>query len=178
MVKDCVFCQIAAGQLPAHTLWEDDEHLAFLSIFPNTKGFSVVATKKHYDSYAFTADDQVLSRLIIATKKVAQLLDSYFEDVVRCGMFFEGWGVNHLHTKLFPMHGTGNLKHWQMIEDKRIDTYFEKYPGYMSSNDSHRADDQELAKLARSLREHAKKLKLSWQVTKSGVQYTLYGYRG
>ena len=76
------------------------------------------------------------------------------------------------------MHGTGNLKHWQMIEDKRIDTYFEKYPGYLSSNDSHRADDQELAKLARSLREHAKKLKLSWQVTKSGVQYTLYGYRG
>ena len=42
----CVFCNIVNGVLPCHKIWEDDEHLAFLSIFPNTKGFSVVITKK------------------------------------------------------------------------------------------------------------------------------------
>ena len=38
----CVFCRIVAGQEPAHRIWEDTDHLAFLSIFPNTEGFSVV----------------------------------------------------------------------------------------------------------------------------------------
>jgi len=161
MDKDCIFCQIVAGKVSAHTIWENEDHIAFLSIFPNTKGFTVVATKAHHDSYAFAADDQVLSKLIVATKKVAQLLDSYFEDVARCGMFFEGWGVDHLHTKLFPMHGTGDVKHWQMIESKKIRTYFETYPGYLSSNDSHRADDTQLAALAKNLREHAKRHKIA-----------------
>jgi len=152
-MANCIFCQIVAGQTPAHTIWEDDEHLAFLSIFPNTEGFAVVATKEHHGSYAFAQSDEVLSKLIIATKKVANILDNYFADVGRTGMFFEGFGVDHLHSKLFPMHGTGEMKEWAMIEDKKIDTYFEKYPGYLSSNDSHRADDEKLAELASNIRQ-------------------------
>jgi len=33
-VGECVFCDIVAGKAPCHRVWEDDEHLAFLSIFP------------------------------------------------------------------------------------------------------------------------------------------------
>lgn len=160
-MDNCVFCQIVANALPSHTIWEDDRHIAFLSIFPNTEGFTVVATKEHHGSYAFEQSDEVLSGLILATKRVAQILDSYYDDVARCGMFFEGWGVDHLHSKLFPMHGTGGLKEWKMIEDKRIDTYFEKYPGYLSSNDSHRAGDTQLAELAEKIRAHAGHQKLT-----------------
>lgn len=154
---NCIFCQIVANTAPAHKIWEDSEHIAFLSIFPNTKGFTIVATKKHYGSYAFEQNNQLLAKLIIATKWVAQLLDSYFDDVARCGMFFEGFGVDHLHSKLFPMHGTGNLKDWRMIESETMDKYFEKYPGYLISNSSHRADDQELTQLAADIRQHSKK---------------------
>ena len=50
---NCVFCDIVKGRVPCHKIWENDEHLAFLSIFPNTKGFSVVITKEHFSSYAF-----------------------------------------------------------------------------------------------------------------------------
>ena len=113
---NCIFCQIVKGEMPCHKIWEDEKHLAFLSIFPNTEGFSVVTSKKHYASYAFGQKDQVLIELILATKKVAQLLDNYFEDVERCGLFFEGYGVDHLHSKLFPMHGTANAKEWLPIE--------------------------------------------------------------
>lgn len=158
---DCVFCQIVAGTAPAHVIWEDAEHIAFLSIFPNTKGFTIVAAKDHHGSYAFEQDDQVLAKLIIATKRVAQLLDSYFDDVARCGMFFEGFGVDHLHSKLFPMHGTGEVKgDWKMIESETMNRYFEKYPGYLISNSSHRADDAELAKLATDIRAHGQKKKI------------------
>lgn len=98
MEKDnCIFCLIAKDEMPSHKIWSDDNHLAFLSIFPNTEGFAVVIPRKHYSSYAFDQEDQVLKDLIIATKKTAKILDNYFDDVSRTGMFFEGFGVDHLH---------------------------------------------------------------------------------
>ena len=151
--SDCVFCRIVSGELPCHEVWSDEQHLAFLSIFPNTEGFTVVATKKHFGSYAFEQNDQVLANLVLATKKVAKILDHYFTDVGRCGMFFEGYGVDHLHSKLFPMHGTANLGQWAEIESKTNREFFAQYPGYLSSNDSDRADDGQLAALAQKIRQ-------------------------
>ena len=150
--KNCIFCQIVAQEMPAHVIWEDEAHLAFLSIFPNTEGFTVVIPKKHLSSYAFVQDDQVLADLIIATKKVANILDNYFEDVGRTGMFFEGFGVDHLHSKLFPMHGTGKMKKWANVESERMNQFFELYPGYLSSNDSKRAAEEQLVKLTQKIR--------------------------
>jgi len=149
---NCVFCAIVSKQLPAHVVWESETHLAFLSIFPNTKGFTVVIPKKHQGSYAFEQDDQVLKDLIIATKQTAKVLDNYFDDVARCGMFFEGYGVDHLHSKLFPMHGT-KQEEWKEIERNDDNRYYEKYPGFLSSNNSHPADQKELAELAKAIRE-------------------------
>jgi len=149
----CIFCQIAQGKSPCYKVWENNTHLSFLSIFPNTEGFTVVIPKQHYDSYAFEQNIQVLQELIVATKKTAQILDNYFEDVSRCGMFFEGFGVDHLHSKLFPMHGTGKVKNWQMIETESFDRYFEQYPGYLCSNNSKKADNKNLEQLAKKIRE-------------------------
>jgi diadenosine tetraphosphate (Ap4A) HIT family hydrolase len=150
-MNNCIFCQIVAGKIPCHKIWEDEKHLAFLSIFPNTEGFSVVITKKHYPSYAFNLPDKVLQDLIIATKKVALILDKKLDDVGRTGMIFEGFGVDHIHTKLFPMHGTKDMTKWQPIESKNVKLYFKKYPGYISSHDFERADDKKLKKLAEKI---------------------------
>jgi len=153
MNDDCVFCQIVSGKLPSYKIYEDENHLAFLSIFPNTDGFTVVAAKEHFPSYAFDNEDQVLADLIMATKKVAKKLDKAFVDVGRTGMFFEGFGVDHLHSKLFPMHGTGDMKKWGNIESgSKRNEFYEFYPGYLSSHDSKRADDKKLAKLAEKIR--------------------------
>lgn len=132
-------------------IWEDDKHVAFLSIFPNTEGTTVVIPKAHYTSYAFDLPDQVLSDLVLATKKVAKLLDLKLEDVGRTAMVFEGFGVDHMHAKLFPMHGTANMKEWKPIES-RVDKYFKQYEGYISSHDFERANDTDLAKLATKIK--------------------------
>lgn len=147
----CVFCEIVAGSVPCHRVWEDESHLAFLSLHPNTRGFTVVIPKDHYSSYAFEQDDAVLSALILATKRVAKVLVGALDDVGRCGMFFEGYGVDHLHSKLFPMHGTGSDATFRPIES-RVDKFFDVYEGYLSSHDFRRADDDELAELARKIR--------------------------
>ncbi len=152
---DCIFCQIAQGQAPCHEVWSDDEHMAFLSIFPNTEGFTVVIPRHHHGSYAFAQNDEALTKMILATKKTAQILDHYFDDVTRCGMFFEGYGVDHLHSKLFPMHGAGEFDAGQSIEIQKPDIFFDRYPGYLSSHDAKRADDEQLAQLAARIRESA-----------------------
>jgi histidine triad (HIT) family protein len=153
-MKDCIFCKIVKGEIPCHRILEDDNHLAFLSIYPNTEGVTVVIPKSHQHSYIFETDDKVMLDLMAFSKRVAKKIDNTYEDVGRCGVVFEGFGVDHLHTKLFPLHGT-NIKEWEKIESTNNNAYFEKYPGYVSSNDSYKADDAELAKIAERIRNAA-----------------------
>ena len=149
--SSCIFCKIASGNTPCHKIWEDENHMAFLSIFPNTDGFSVVIPKSHYPSYAFNLEDSQFIGLCIAAKKVGRLLDSAFDDVGRTGMIFEGFGVDHVHAKLFPMHGTSKNGKWSEVKsDNKI--FFDKYLGYISSHDYHRADDNRLAGIAATIR--------------------------
>lgn len=150
-MENCIFCLIAKGDVPSHKVWEDDSHLAFLSIFPNTEGVTVVIPKKHFSSYIFELPDNEAQRLFLAAKKVAAILDKTFDDVARTAMVFEGFGVDHIHAKLFPMHGTSDMKEWKAIESS-MNKYFEKYEGYISSHDHKREDDEVLAKLAKRLR--------------------------
>lgn len=153
-MEDCIFCKIVKGEMPSHKIWEDEKHLAFLSIFPNTQGFSVVIPKQHYPSYVFDLPEDVMNDLMIAAKKVGKLLDEKLEDVGRTGMMFEGFGVDHVHAKLFPMHGT-KMAEWKAVHSgvhPDTDRYFEKYEGYISSHDSERANDEDLAVLAEKIR--------------------------
>ncbi|PIP87283.1 diadenosine tetraphosphate hydrolase [Candidatus Campbellbacteria bacterium CG22_combo_CG10-13_8_21_14_all_36_13] len=150
-MDDCLFCKIVAGEVPSHKVWEDDKHLAFLTIFPNTEGATVVIPKEHYSSYVFELPNDVLAELMFATKKVAKLLDEKLEDVGRTGLIVEGFGVDHVHTKLFPMHRTADMSTWKKIESS-LDVYFDKYPGYLSSHDARREDDEKLARLAKKIR--------------------------
>lgn len=46
-MEDCVFCQIVAGQIPCHKVWEDEDFLAFLNIHPLDVGHTLVVPKKH-----------------------------------------------------------------------------------------------------------------------------------
>lgn len=147
--EDCIFCQIAQGNAPCHKVWEDESHLAFLSIFPNTEGFTVVITKDHHPSYLFDLPDDITAGLVRAAKETARVLDTTFDDVGRTGLMFEGFGVDHIHAKLFPMHGTKSDE-WKKRSSK-VDKYFEMYEGYISSHDHDRADDEKLAELAKKL---------------------------
>ena len=117
--------------------------MAFLSIFPNTPGVTVVIPKRHFESYVFDLNDQYLIELVLAAKTVAKLLDNKLETVSRTAAVFEGFGVNHVHVKLYPMHGTGDLAEWRPIKSS-VDKYFDSYEGYISSHDGPRATDESL----------------------------------
>ena len=115
-MKDCIFCKIVKGEIPSVKVWEDKNYLAILDMYPNTKGMTLVLTKKHHDSYVFDLSKKVYSELLIASRKVTKVLEKGLK-VKRIAMVFEGQGVNHIHTKLYPMHNvnTKNLEIWLEI---------------------------------------------------------------
>ena len=145
----CPFCEIVAGRLyTPGVFWEDSHFMAFLSIDPNTEGFSCVIPKDHHGSDIMKMDSDILQEFIIAAKKVSKILEDTFDDVGRIGLIMEGTGIDHAHIKLVPMHGTPELKQggWkQYLSDKEF--HFEKYEGWISSASGPRAKQEDLEKL-------------------------------
>lgn len=146
--EDCLFCKIVRGESPIYKIWEDEEYLAFLSIYPNTLGASVVIPKKHFDSYAFHMPDEELAKLTVKAAIVGRLLDKAFDDVGRTAMIYEGFGINHVHAKLFPLHKTKG--EWKPIHTN-YNKYFDRYEGYVSSHEYH-GENPDLDQLAKRIR--------------------------
>lgn len=153
----CIFCEIASGNIKTPGIfWEDGEFMAFLSIDPNTEGFSCVIPKKHFGADVLKMPDDMLQKLIIAAKKVSAILEKHFDDVGRVGLLMEGMGVNHAHIKLFPMHGTEYLKNgeWkQTLSGKNF--WFDKYEGWICSGSGPMANPEKLKKLAEEIKRKA-----------------------
>lgn len=127
--SDCIFCKIAEGTIPAVKVLEDSKHLAFLDLNPNTEGMTLVITKEHFDSDATDMPDKEYSELMLYAKQVAKILEKGLK-VKRVAVVMEGLGVNHVHIKLYPIHGLNEKFEETWANDK---IYFEKYIGYIST---------------------------------------------
>ena len=45
----CIFCEIIEGKRKGYMIYEDEDHVAFLDIYPIDKGHSLVLPRKHYE---------------------------------------------------------------------------------------------------------------------------------
>ncbi|MEM8629172.1 MAG: HIT family protein [Chlamydiota bacterium] len=145
----CVFCDIVQGKAPCHQIWENDQCIAFLSIFPNTKALSVVALKEHYPSNIFSLELVPYQTLLQAAREVGRLLEKQLQ-VARCAMIAEGMGVAHAHLQIIPLHGL--QKKQSNYDFERPGYRFDAYPGYVSSHEGQRADEKDLQRLAEKIR--------------------------
>ncbi|MEK6885407.1 MAG: HIT family protein [Nanoarchaeota archaeon] len=150
MVKlnDCIFCKIVAGEIPSVKIWEDEKHMAILDINPNVFGVTLVITKEHYDSDATDMPDKDYSALMLVTKKVAKLLEKSL-NVKRVALVMEGLGINHVHIKLYPIHGLDEKFKEMWAKDK---VYFETYNGYISTQLGPQKSQEELQKIANKIK--------------------------
>lgn len=97
---DCLFCKMAAGEIPTNKVYEDDTVLAFYDIDPQAPVHFLVIPKRHIASPAcITEQDAALIGHIYAV--IAQLakelkLENGYRVVSNCGKD-GGQSVPHLH---------------------------------------------------------------------------------
>ena len=150
-MENCIFCKIIKGELPSAKIWEDENFMAVLDINPNTRGMALVMPKKHFDSDAFLMPDEDYKELMLATKKVSEILRKGLK-VNRVAMVMEGMGVNHVHIKLYPLYG---------IEKEFVETwakekiFFENYQGYISTQLGPQANPDGLQELVEEIKKCA-----------------------
>ena len=73
-MTDCIFCKIVNNELPSYKIYEDENFLSFLDIFPKNEGHVLVIPKKHY-RISLDVPDDVLRDLVSLTNKLTKLFD-------------------------------------------------------------------------------------------------------
>jgi len=141
MKPDCIFCQIVAKAEPAWVVYEDEHHIAFLTPFPNTPGFTVLIPKEHRSSDVLSLDENEYLELMKAAKKLSAILNEKLQ-TKRTGLIVEGMGVDHAHVKLIPMHGIGDGD-WKPILSN-VSEFSETYEGYLTTHDGPRMSNEQL----------------------------------
>ena len=104
-MSECIFCKIVAGEIPSRKIYEDEHHIAFLDIFPASRGHSLVIPKQHHvDIHSISAADY--GAIASVAKQVADLLQKRLgsEGTTIMQMNREaGWQtVFHAHMHVIP----------------------------------------------------------------------------
>ncbi len=146
-----IFDKIVSGEMKSWIVWEDAKHLAFLTPFPNTPGFTVVIPKENPGGNIFSIDDAIYHELLEATRTVAKILEKAFK-IERIAMIFEGEAVPHVHAKLMPMHGIGE----PFKEIKPDPKFYEQYPGYLTSLEGPKMEEKKLDEIQKKILEAQK----------------------
>ena len=102
-MEDCLFCKIAAGEIPSKKLYEDDQVVAFYDIAPQAKVHFLVIPKKHITSLAtVSADDAPLLGQMLAKAHeiaLAQGSPAGFRVIINTGEIGQQ-EVQHLHMHI------------------------------------------------------------------------------
>ncbi|HET6401504.1 MAG TPA: HIT family protein [Candidatus Kapabacteria bacterium] len=141
---ECFFCRLIEGKAKHWIVYEDDNHVAFLTPFPNTPGFTVLATREHLPSYVPSLPEERFLELLSTARELALILDKQL-GTKRTGIVMEGMGIDHAHVKLIPMHGISDGE-WKPILSQH-DEFSEQYQGYLTTHDGPRMSDAELDRI-------------------------------
>ena len=113
-MQDCIFCKIVQGKIPSYKIYENDNYLAFLDIFPATEGYTLVVPKKHY---RWVWDVEDINGYFTVCKKVAQ----HFQKVTGDDKVFSmiiGEEVPHAHIRIIPgSNEKFNAKLYEFLQD-------------------------------------------------------------
>ena len=102
-----IFSKIIAGEIPCYKVAENENHLAFLDIFPLRKGHVLVIPKKEVD-YLFDLDDDAYLELMSFSKQVALAIKKTIP-CNRVGVAVIGLEVPHAHVHLIPINTDNDM---------------------------------------------------------------------
>jgi histidine triad (HIT) family protein len=115
MSSDCIFCRIAAGEIPCAKLYESETILAFLDIAPVRKGHALVVVKAHYpDLWSLPADlgGDLLAAMQAVGRAVVEATGAEGLNVGMNNRAAAGQVVPHAHFHLIPRNAGDGLALW------------------------------------------------------------------
>ncbi|MFC2113924.1 HIT family protein [Bacteroidota bacterium] len=102
-----IFTKIVAGEIPAYKVYEDDEFLAFLDVFPIAKGHTLVIPKQEVDN-VFDMEDSLYQRYFMLCKKLSHAIAQSIP-CLRVGSAIVGLEIPHAHVHLVPLNSISDL---------------------------------------------------------------------
>jgi histidine triad (HIT) family protein len=97
---DCLFCKIVAGTIPAKTIYQDDQCIAFADINPQAPTHFLVVPRQHIASLADAGSNHatLLGHLLFVASEIARErgLPNGYRVVINTGPD-GGQTVDHLH---------------------------------------------------------------------------------
>ncbi len=103
-----IFAKIIRGEAPCYKLYEDEYVLAFLDLFPQSRGHALVIPKQAAARNLLDIDADSLGRLALATQKVARAVAEELEPAgIQIAQFNgapAGQTVFHIHFHIVPRY--------------------------------------------------------------------------
>ena len=78
-MSDCIFCKIAAGEIPSATIYEDADFSVILDLGPASKGHALILPKTHYADLT-DIPEELAGKAMILAKKIVTVM----QEVLPC----------------------------------------------------------------------------------------------
>lgn len=120
-MNDSIFAKIVAGEIPCHKVYEDEQTLAFLDVYPKTTGHTLVIPKVRPAEFVWDLDDDTYQAVMATARKVALRLrevmpQAYVHEAV------VGTDVPYAHVHLIPFNKTSDFHGPQTTDDPDHET--------------------------------------------------------
>lgn len=122
-MDNCIFCKIAAGEIPAISIYEDEDVKVIFDAGPATKGHALVIPKAHYAN-VFEIPEELLAKAHIVAKNIAikikEATGCEGVNILQNNGEMAGQSVFHLHIHVIPRYDKdkANIKWTPGEQDK------------------------------------------------------------
>ena len=130
---DNIFAKILRGDVPSVKVWEDDDVLAFMDVFPQSEGHVLIVSKTSTARNILEIEPEALARLTAAVQRTARAVEKALKPEGLSLMQFNGDAggqtVFHLHFHIVPRWADRPMKghgHAPMADAEQLKTLAEK----------------------------------------------------
>lgn len=122
----CIFCDIVNGKEKSYKIYENNKTLAFLDIFPISKGHILVIPKKHFENI-YDIDEETLIEVFKTAKKITDILKEKMGingvNLINSNTKIANQTVFHYHVHIIPRRENDNLNFIDEWWVKKIKKY-------------------------------------------------------
>lgn len=118
---DCVFCKIAAGEIPSRKIYEDKDVVAIMDLSPTSKGHSLIIPKEHYANI-YDIDEDIAAKIMRVAKKLATKMTVALNcdgfNLLQNNGATAGQTMFHFHMHLIPRYenADNDMLHFTSVE--------------------------------------------------------------